>query len=1080
MKLADFSIRKPATIIILLAGVILFGLLSLRGMRQDLITTITMPQIMAYTIYPGASPSDIEDSITRPFEDRLSQVSGVVKIESDSMKSVSFVIVTCGWDVDLNQMKGEVESRVKSIKLPDGVMAPQVVVLNSNMLPIISMKVAPGKVPQIDSVTGKIQIDPETGDPVLRQKEFSTLQITQFLDDNLIQQLQKISGVSKVSIKGGAEQELAIRLDMDKVQAKEISILNIFKILKYSNMNLPAGTVTYEGKSLSFRTEGKFNSIEDIRNMTIDFKEDERTFIRLRDVADVSIVEVAPDHYAEYDSEPIILVEVEKLPSGDTVKIIKKVKELCSSVEEKSGNLVTFSPILDSSKDIGAAISNVKNAAVMGAMLAILVIFMFLHNIRTTIIVGLSIPLSVIIAFVAMKLMGLNLNLMTLGGMTVAIGMIVDSSIVVLENTYNHFLEHGDRKKAASVGADEVGGAVVASIATSLAVFIPILTLSGLVGAILKDISMTIVFALGASLIVSLMVVPFLSSLMLKMPDPKPRTFFGRGVQRIAKVVEGSIKKLTEWYGVALKGALDNRVFILIIAVIILLTSLFTVKLVGFEFLDAPDMGEFEIVVKTPSGTSMEETREKMRMINDEVKDLLGRNLKSGMFVTGLDPKYDVGGNATVGLIRIRLVDSKKRDKGMSIFEIMPLLQEEIPKRVPDVDIAVNNGGIAKMLSYATGGSGFVVNVTGSDFDEIAKIATDIAAVVDQHPSVYKTELNVNLNEKELVSKLDLANLGALGISPFEAAVSELIVFQGMDAGSMNYGGDDLNIRLESNLEGAEIGRDTLNRVPVQNQAKDFVTMAVLTDLVEESSADKIPHVNRMRSITVTGLVDDGSDISQDVRPALDEIVTPVGVEWEISGSSDLLAEVIPDLIMVMIIAVFLVYAVMVIQFQRFIQPLIVMASVPFVLIGCTLALLISGINLSLVAMLGLIALAGMVVNNAIVLIDYTNLLRTKYNRNLDQAVLESGKSRLKPILMTTMTTALGVFPMMLANAEGSELYKPLGWVIFGGLITSTMITLFLIPVLYHIVEGRRDKRIAIKEAAMASDDILEIEEKEI
>lgn len=1065
MKLADFSIKKPATIIILLIGVVLFGLLSLKGMRQDLITTITMPQIMVYTIYPGASPTDIEQSITNPFEERLAQVSGVVKLESDSMKSVSFIIVTCDWGADLKDMKGDIESRVKSIKLPDGVQSPMVLILNSNMLPIISYKVEPGLIPADESDI----------DSPLRRRELSSLQVTEFLEQNLIQQIQKLSGVAGVSIKGGAEQQLMIRLDMDKVQAKGISILNIFQILKYSNMNLPAGNVSFEGQFLNFRTEGQFNSVEDIRNMVIDFKEEERAFIRLRDVADVSVSLVKPDHYAEYDSEPIILLEVEKLPSGDTMKIIAKVKEIISTVEADSGNLLTFEPILDSSKDIGSAISNVKDAAVMGAILAILVIFLFLHNIRTTIIVGASIPLSVIMAFVAMKIMGLNLNLMTLGGMTVAIGMIVDSSIVVLENTYNHYLKTGNRVEAASIGADEVGGAVVASIATSLAVFVPILTLSGLVGAILTDVSMTIVFALGASLIVSLMVVPFLSSLILKKPSENPKTAFGKVTHRMGEFVNNRVDRLTFLYSIALKGALANRAFVLIVAGVIFIISFFTLGLVGFEFLDAPDMGEFEIVVRTPSGNSMEETREKMRLINEEIKDILGENLKSGMFVTGLDPKYDVGGNATGGLIRLRLVDSKKRSEGMSIFEVIPKLQDEIPQRVPGVDITVNNGGLAKMLSYATGGAGFVVNISGNDFDQISKVALEIASRVQEHRSVYKTELNVNLREKELVSKLNLANLGSVGISPFEAAASELIVFQGMDAGTITLNNNDLNIRLSSNLEGSSVGQDTLNRVPVQSKSGGFVTMAVLSDLVQQQSADKIPHVNRMRSITVSGLVKGGADIAQDMRPVLESLVIPVGVEWEIGGSSSLLGDAIGDLILVMAIAVFLVYAVMVIQFQRFVQPLIVMASVPFVLIGCSLSLLISGTNLSIVAMLGVISLAGMVVNNAIVLIDYTNLLRTKYRQPLHEAVLEAGKNRLKPILMTTMTTALGVLPMMLANAEGSELYKPLGWVIFGGLLTSTFITLFLIPVLYDLVEERRDKRLAAAGKLAEPDEMNEL-----
>ena len=1057
MKLADYAIKKPATIIISLVGILLFGFLSFSGMKQDLITTITLPRIMVYCIYPGASPTDIEQAVVNPFEKVMASVSGVNKLESDCMKSVGFVTATCDWDVNLNQMKTELESVIESVTLPDSAFPPVVRILNSNLLPIISFKVEPGKIISLDPKTGEQLLD-EAGKPIWVTRELTPLQITQYLENNVVPQFQKILGVSQVSIKGGSYQEVCIRLDMDRCQSTGVTPLRIYTILSYSNMNLPAGNVYHEGRFLNFRTQGKFDNIDDIRDMVIDFKESDKTFIKLRDVAEVDIVDAPKDHYVEWNKEPIIVLEVEKLPTGDTIKIIDKVKKIIDNTVVRSGNLLSFEPILDSSKDIGAAVNGVANSAITGVIFVFLVIFIFLQNIRTTLIIGTSIPLSVIIAFCCMKLAGLNINLMTLGGMTVAIGMIVDSSIVILENTWNLFLKSGDAKAAASEGADEVGGAVIASIMTTLVVFLPILTLSGLVGAILTDVSMTIVFALAGSLIVSIMVVPFMCSLLLKMPDKTATTKTQKLIEAFGSKVGYVLDKIDGFYEKLIKSALLNKNFVLICAVLILILSFLTLGLVGFEFLDAPDMGEFEIVVKTPSGFSMEETREKLRLLNDELNDILGANLKSGQFLTGSDPTYPINGIANSGAIRLRLIDAPSRSKGMSIFDVIPMLQEELPKRVPGVDITVNNGGLAAMLSFATGGSGFVVEVSGKDFDEISKVALEISRHIQEHPKVYKTQMNVNLDEKELISKLDLAGLGSVGISPFEAAASELIVFQGMRAGNLLIGDDEYEIRVTSNLEKTNLGEDTLTNVPLQSQkGGTMLSMAVVSKLEEKSSADRIPHVNKMRSITITGLVSDGSDIAKDMRPILETVPLPAGVEWEIGGSSSLLADALGDLLVVMGVAIFLVYAVMVIQFQKFTQPLIVMTSIPFVFIGVAISLLLSSTNISLVAMLAVIALIGTVINNAIVLIDYTNLLREKYGQPLYDAVVNSGRSRLKPILMTTLTTALGVVPMFLSRAEGNELLKPLGLVIAGGLLTSTAVTLILVPVIYYVVESKRD-----------------------
>ncbi len=1038
MKIADFSIRHPVIITIILAAALVFGSISLVTMKQDLLAQVNMPTLLVVSVYPGAGPADVEKEVTNPLEDEIATLSGISSISSESQNSISIITVSFDWSVDINRKIGDMRERINSAgsNLPDSLEGPPVIFpFTSNGLPIFEVSV-------------EAEMDRET--------------LSRYLNDTLQPRLARITGVASVGLRGDAEIIARIALDPDKLTAKEISLLEVYQLLQRNNVSYPAGSAIYQGSALNIRTKGEFSSLQEMRDMVVGFREG--TYIRLKDVARITLEEKDPEMYAYSGGKDRMVVTVQKQQDGDTNRIIDQCKRVLSEQEKDYGDLLDFRILADQSRDIRLAINSVKDSALLGAALAIIILFLFLHDIRTTLIIGTSIPLSIILAFILMKLKGQTLNLMTLGGLTVAIGMIVDSSIVILENIHRHFLENGKAEEAASRGTSEVGGAIIASTTTSICVFLPLLTVSGFAGIILEDVALVIIYALSAAMITAVVVIPFLSSQLLRVPLPQggKRSPLIQKIRerrhRVSLLIDGYFAWLERGYRQALSWSLENRRFILFFAVAVFLLSLMGLDFLGFQFLAETDMDELTIEIETPSSFTLEKTRSRAVLLEKELHGLVPE-LDNAVFYVGQEGSMAFSHARNKIFARVRL--KPHEDRSRSIFQVINQLQRELPRRIPDTSITVLNGGLTAMLSMATGGSGFMIEVYGSNLEEVSESARKIEDLMHQDPDVSKTELNVSFSRQEMVSNLALDYMGNLGVTPYEAAVTSRILFNGMEAGRFRPGDSrSYDIFLTSNLAGEVITDDVLNRVTLKSQSGEFISFANITDLRLEPGMDKINHENRMKSIIVTGHLK-GSDVrgvQGRMTRGIRQLQLPIGVNWEVTGSAAEMQESFLSLLIAMGIAVFLVYAVMVIQFERFMQPLLVMASVPFTLVGIITSLILFGSTLSIVSFMGIIALSGMVVNNAIVLIDYINLLRRRDEKTLRQAILDGGSSRLKPILMTTMTTILGIIPMAVGTGEGSELYAPLGQAIGGGLITSTLITLFLIPVLYFILEHRLEQ----------------------
>lgn len=1028
MRISDFSIKHPAIITILLIAVLIFSLFSLSGMRQELLAKVELPQIMLITVYPGAGPKNVEEEITNPLEDILAGIDGITSLQSYSYQSLSTITIKFDFGTDISIKKNDIRDKINNglHLLPDEIEGPpEILEIRSNMAPIYTLLV---------------------------ESEYDNLRLSHVLKEQVKPRLSNLSGVSLVDLYGIDEEIIEIKLIPEKMENLFVSALEIFQLLKQNNTSLPGGDVHFRNSLLSLRTEGRFQNIDDIRNMVVGFKDG--SYIRLKELARVQKVLKKKDFTASSASKSAITINIYKKQNSDSRKIIESAQSLFREIEQDSQGMLRFKPIVDTKEDIHLGLSSVILSAQLGAFLAILILLVFLHNFRAVLIIVISIPFSLFLSIITMQLMNLSINIMTLAGLTVSIGMIVDASIVILENTHKHLNKGLPSPKAASTGAREVGSAVLASATTSISVFLPIIFIPGYAGVLLSEVAWVIIFALAASTLTALVTVPFLSSRILKKNQGFHKIKNLRRIRFFFHAFDRKFHHFSMLYGKALQWALRNRKFMLIGSSILLIISLMMVPLLGFEFFSAPDMNEFEISVLTPPGFSLEQTEKKMKQINAIVDELVPE-VKADIYYTGKEAGFSSQNKSNSGAVRIRLKRKAFRDR--SVFEIINLLQREIPQKVTDVDIRVDNGGLARLMNFVTGGEGFKIRVSGNNWEEVVMSARKIHEIINEDPEVRKSELNINFDQQELVNILDHDDMGTLGVNPYHAALSGRILFYGMKAGRFQENDRSYDIFLNSSLTDIKINKDVLNKINLKSAQGKLVYFSSFAKLDIQPRVDKIPHEDRMKSIIVTALLKgkDLSAIQGRVFPKIKELNLPSGIKYSIQGSADVMISTFKDMLMAMAISIFLVYMVMVIQFERFIQPLIIMGAVPFTLIGAVISLIIGNSTLSIISVFGIIALAGMVVNNAIVLVDYTNLLRKEQKMPLSEALLKSCKTRLKPILMTTLTTVLGIIPLALGMGEGSEIYTPLGQVISGGLLTSTFITLFLIPILYYIIESR-------------------------
>lgn len=1030
MKISSFSIRHPAIIIIVGIAVLIFGTLSLTTLNQEFLPNVSLPSIVVIAQYPGVEAEVVEDKVTKVLEDSMIVLQGLQSIDSQSMNSVSVITLEFSENIDAYEVLPEVRASIDRVKaeLPDDLDGePYAFVGGSGMLTIYSFAVISDRDPDL---------------------------LYRFVEDEIVPSIARIPGTAQVSTYGGREKQVKIELGLEKMENLGVSVLDVYTVLNASNVSLPIGEAVYRDSSIYMQVEGEFSTLDELRDLVIGHHGE--SFIHLSDVADISLTYQDPELYIDVGSGSAIVVDVTKRDDGNTMEISRAITHILEQYGRQYEGVISFEVIQDDSDMIGSSLNTTINSGLLGALMAVVVIFLFLGNIRATLIIGLSIPLSIVFSFIGMKFAGQTVNILSLSGLIVALGMVVDSSIVILENIFRYERDGHSVLESAETGANEVGGAVFASGATTIAVFIPLLFLTGIIGIIMTDVSLTIIFALAASLLVSMVIVPFLAShLHIKglLAEDRDSGLNRRRARRNRRIGEG-MTHLERGYKRILSWSLRHRFFVILLSVIILVISVGIISILGVVFIPSADTGDFYIYMKFPQGYTLEQSHKKVLEIQQMVEDMIPEAQQTTFF-TGFSSEYSRSfSKANKAYGKVILNDSTERDRGVK--EIIKTMQFAITETVPDIDVVVENGGFDKLLAIATGGSGFQIELAGNDLDTLYRTAVDVRRRLEQDPEIYKATVDVQQDQESLITDLALDHMGRLGISSYEAAVTARILFNGIDIGT--YQGDpryDYPILLTSDIADQPVRLNTLERIAIPSQTGDSISFANFSSQRLDDTISTIRHKDRMKAITVTGYAihDDTTEIRSRMEGYLESGGLPPTVDWSITGTSSLLTNSFTKLLLVLLISIFLVYMVMVIQFERFVQPLIIMTSVPFCVIGVVLGLLIFGSDMSLIAFLGIIALGGIVVNNAIVLIDRINRGREE---ELHDRIVQGASTRLRPILMTTLTTFFGVLPMALSSGGGSEIYAPLGQAIAGGLLSSTLITLVLIPVLYFTIEQRR------------------------
>ena len=1061
MKISEFSVKHPVVITILLLVLAVFGFYSVAGMSTEFMVDITMPQAIVMTIYPGASAEDVEQEVTKILEEDFVTLPHFKSVDSQSYNSLSWITVTYADGYDAYDQLVELRNRISLLKdkLPDGIQGePRALVGGMSMLPIIAFSVEAGQ---------------DAG------------RVTDYIKKDLTPRLTQIDGVSEVQIEGGKELQVDVKLNIDELTSKGISVATVYQVLNYGNITLPLGNANYENRQIQVRYSGGFNSIEDIENLPVGVA-DGNNIIKLGDVAKVTLSYPEQGYYVTDGTNPLTIVSVTKRNDGDTVKIVKNIKKALSKVEQETGGSVRFHIISDDSRQVYASLRTVITSGLMGVLFAVLVIFLFLADWRATLTISLSIPLCILFSLIGLKICGITLNLMSLSGLVISLGMVVDGSSVMLDQIYRYYKQRDEKtgelvytvNQSIYKGWDEVAASILASAATTIVCFVPIALLTGLIGKILHAVAITIIMAIFASFLVAVVVVPYLLKLVLKDSGPtirtKPRRF------------DLLMEKIEKHYRSLLNLALDNRAFIVFAAVFLLVFSGFIALKLGVAFIPSTDSGDWYLAADLPVGTTLEETDAKMK----QAEQLLYK------YVPEIDNVvFYVGQSYTKGIVsqstpegayaHVVLVPVKERKR--NVHEIMYQMQEKWASVIPDSKITVANGGFDKLVSYVSGGGGYGLTLISEDLETLYKTASEIRDFLSTDPDVITARLDTDFDTSTMVIDMSQEYLSSLGITSYEAGITSAILFRGMDAGRYKdlKTGNRYDIHLRSNIAEGNLNADTISNVHIVTSKGQDVSFANLSDIKVEKSISQINHSDRAKTITVSATLvsENTSGVSARVNQYLSKNPLPNGVSSKSGGIMALIGDMVMPMVTAIAIAIFLVYIVMALQFEKIKQPLLIMVTIPFCFIGVVLGLLIFGSTLNLLSLLGLVSLSGIVVNNGIILVDYINQLRisrrleiakergtqdrdgeyhveltvAEENQLLHDCVADGAASRIKPILITTLTTLLGDIPMAVAHGEGAELYAPMGQAIVGGLITSTLITLVLIPVLYFMTEKKKE-----------------------
>lgn len=1017
MKITHVAIRRGITVLMIYLIAVGFGLFSLARLNLDLYPKLEFPLIAIITQYSGVGPRDIETVVTRPIEEAVASVKNVEKVTSTSSQGLSLVLLEFDWDTDIDQAKIDVKDNLDFVKgmLPDDITEPMIFAFDPSVQPVMYL--------------------------TLESDMHGQAELRRISENDIEPRLERIPGVAAASTYGGMRREIKVLADPGKLRAANLTLQHLIGALQTNNQQIPSGWIESPRQEFTIQTMGEYASLDQIENTALSTHHARPVLVK--DVATVL------DGFAEQrqkvwsNNKPAVFLLIQKQSDANTVNVSRAVNDRLPLIESQLPKGVRIETFYDAATFINQSMANLGSTAVQAVGLTLLVLLIFLRNLRSSLIVALSIPVSMVTTFAIMDQTGLTLNIVSMAGLALAVGMLVDNSIVVLESIFRHRQElREDAEDAAYNGTNEVAMAVTASTLTTLAVFVPVLFVPGIAGELFNEMVVTICFSLSISLVVALTLTPLLASRFLQMKEMASRVHL---LARTSESIGRSLAALHAWYQRVLRWSIGHPKTVLFSNLGLFAVSVIGVANMGGEFLPESDMGYISMTADRSPGTSLKSmegtTRQINTIIQEEVPEAAAvfSNFGQGEGIMAMFSSRA----SNEGDITIRLKNRSERSRSM--FAAQDVLRERF-KTVPDVDVKFEDRGATAL--FGSGGD-ISVEIFGHDLEQSELLAEEVQSRLQGLEGIVHMESSLRQSTPELRIALDRRQIGDLGLSTSQISQSVSSSILGTVATRYRDQGDEYDVRVQLTEE-ARANKEDLDNVMIMTPQGDQIPLRAVATIEYASAPREIARQDQERIVTVNIDVSgrDLQSVTADVAERLQAITLPNDFRLEIGGVAEEQQESFLYLGIAMIVAIVLTYMVMASQFESLIDPLVIIFTIPLSFIGAAFGLILTGTSLNVMALVGVVMLVGIIVNNGIVLVDCINQLRAK-GLDIVAAIVEGGRIRLRPVLMTALTTIVAMLPLALGLGESGENWAPMARAVMGGMTLGTALTLVVVPVIY-------------------------------